>query len=68
MASQLETYLEKSGQDFSDLMEGAATYGPEYIEKELIPKALEQNKKIVWVPRLVDGEDLGLMDWELQDL
>jgi hypothetical protein len=64
----VEQYLEKTGQEFKDLMAGAATYGPAFIENTLVPKALEENKKIVWVPDLVEGEDLGRVKYELQDI
>jgi hypothetical protein len=44
------------------------TYGPGFIEETLVPKALKENKKIVWVPDLKDGEDVGLVRYELQDI
>ncbi len=64
----VEQYLESTGQEFKDLMAGAATFGPKFIEEELVPKALEEKKKIVWVPDLEEGEDIGRVKYELQDL
>ena len=64
----IDLYLEKTGQDFTDLMAGASQYGPVFITEELVPKALKENKRIVWVTRLVDGEDLGLVDFKLEPI
>jgi len=66
--SHLQEYLDKTGQTMSDVMEGAATFGPAFIEDELIPKALAENKKIIWIPEETDGEDLGRVSYELQDI
>ena len=63
----IDKYLELTGQDFQYLMSGAMQYGPGLIDV-LVDQALEENKKIVWTTRLVDGEDLGLVNYELQPL
>ena len=63
----LELYLKKSEQDLQYLMQGAAQYGYSFIENLAI-KALSKNKKIVWKERLINGQDLGLLDYELQPI
>ncbi len=50
-----------------ELFSGGVQYGPLYIE-ELVRKALKENKKIVFVPELTEGLDLGLGWYELQDI
>lgn len=66
--TDVDKYLEATGQTFQELLSGAATYGAPFIIDELVPKALEQKKKIIWNTRLTNGEDLGMVDYELQDL
>ncbi len=44
----LQLYLTRTGQTYQDVMGGAVAYGEEYIIEQLIPKALKDNKKIVW--------------------
>ncbi len=66
--TNLDKYLEMTGETFSDLMQGASTFGPGYIEDTIIPKALKEKKKIVWVPDLKNGQDLGLVKFKLKDL
>ena len=61
----LQLYLIKTGQDLQYLMQGAAQYGYSFIE-ELAIKALSENKKVVWKERLINGQDLGILDYELQ--
>ena len=63
----LELYLKKSEQDLQYLMQGATQYGYSFIENLAI-KALSINKKIVWKERLINGQDLGLLDYELQPI
>ena len=63
----LQLYLQKAGQDFQYLMQGAAQYGYSFIERLAI-KAYSENKKIVWKERLINGQDLGLLDYELQPI
>ena len=63
----LELYLRKSEQDLQYLMQGAAQYGYSFI-KNLAIKALSKNKKIVWKERLINRQDLGLLDYELQPI
>lgn len=62
---QLETYLEKTGQTMAELCEGANQVGPYHIFNELVPKALEKDKKIVWI---VENEELATGHYELVDL
>ena len=63
----LQLYLIKTGQDLQYLMQGAAQYGYSFIE-ELAIKALSENKKVVWKERLINGQDLGILDYELQQI
>lgn len=65
--SNIEKYLEATGQDLQDLLAGEQQYGPGYID-DLVDQALKEKKKIVFVPELTDGEDLGLGKYELQPL
>lgn len=44
----IDQYLKMTGQSRSELMAGANQVGIDHIIDELIPVALEQNKKIVW--------------------
>jgi hypothetical protein len=60
----LGLYFKKSEQDLQYLMQGAAQYGYSFIENLAI-KALSKNKKIVWKERLINGQDFGLLDYEL---
>jgi hypothetical protein len=66
--NNFDKYIEMTGQAPEEVLAGASTFGPRFIEQELIPEALEKRKKIVWIPDLRDGEDVGLVKWELQDL
>jgi hypothetical protein len=63
----LQLYLRKAGQDLQYLMQGAAQYGYTFIIG-LANKALSENKKIVWKERLIHGQDLGLLGYELQPI
>jgi hypothetical protein len=65
---KIEQYLQLTGQSHRELLAGAATYGPGYILDELVPKALAEKKKIVWVNDLIEGEDVGMVHWELRDI
>lgn len=68
MSDNIDRYIKLTGQTEQDVMGGAATYGPNFIIDELIPKAIAEKKKIVWVPDLKDGQDLGFVKYELQDI
>ncbi|MEJ7626980.1 MAG: hypothetical protein WKF35_08965 [Ferruginibacter sp.] len=61
--THLEQYLEKTGQTMQDLFAGASQVGVGFVF-DLIPKALEENKIIVWVTH---NEFLGSGVYELQD-
>lgn len=63
--SELETYLERAKQELSELLAGEQQYGPEYVN-QLIRRALKENKKIVFIPELTNGQNLGLGRYELQ--
>jgi hypothetical protein len=45
----INKYLDQSGQTYQELMAGVSQTGINYVIDELIPKALDENKKIVWV-------------------
>jgi len=63
----LNKYLELTGQHKKELLAGEQQYGQKYID-DLIDQALKENKKIVFVPELTNGQDLGLGKYELQPL
>lgn len=65
--SNIEQYLANTGQSLEDLLAGESQYGPEYIN-DLIKQALTENKKIVFMPQLNDGVNLGKGKYELQPL
>lgn len=68
--SNIDQYLEMTGQDLQDLQEllsGEQQYGPAYID-DLVNQALKEKKKIVFVPEKTDGEELGMGTYELQPL
>lgn len=62
----IDLYLQKTGQTRQELMAGGQAYGAEYIINELLPKALKENKKIVWKDEFEKG--IGAMSFTLQDL
>ncbi len=63
----MKAYLEMTGQTFQYVMSGAMQYGMDFI-LELAEKALKENKRIVWKTRLVEGEDLGLVNYVLMSI
>ena len=65
---QIKKYEELTGDSFSDLMQGSSTFGPDFILNELLPQALKENKKIVWIPELIEGEDLGIVTYTLKNI
>ena len=48
-------------------MSGAIQYGPQFID-ELVEKSLLKNKKIVWKTRLINGQDLGMVNYRLKPI
>lgn len=56
-----------TGQSMQDLLEGEHLFGPGYVN-ELVKKALDEKKKIVWIPELTDGEDLAQGKYVLKPL
>ena len=63
----MEDYLEMTGQTLEYVMSGGIQYGPTFIYK-LVAQALKEKKRIVWKTRLIDGEDVGLCDFELRPI
>ena len=63
--TKVEEYLQKTGQSMTELCQGASQVGLDHILSELVPEALEKNKKIVWVP---ENEQLGSGHYELKDV
>jgi hypothetical protein len=63
----LDLYLRTRNQTEADLYGGASTFGFDFIEKELVPKAIEENKKIIWIDEVIDGEYTGNVTYALQD-
>jgi ATP-dependent Zn protease len=63
----IEKYFELTKQEPVEVFAGESQYGASYVNN-LIEKALNENKKIVFIPELTDGEDLGLGKYELQSL
>jgi len=60
------TYLAKTGQTKQELMAGSQYYGATYILSRILPRALEENKKIVWKDDYAHG--IGAMSFALEDL
>ncbi len=65
--NNLEKYLETTKQPVNEVLAGESQYGPEYVNN-LIDQALTEGKKVVFIPELTDGIDLGLGRYELQPL
>lgn len=61
--SDVEKYLKKTGQTKQELFAGEFSYGFHFIVDELIPKAIKENKKIVW--KTEDVKVLDLITYEL---
>lgn len=61
----IELYLAKTGQTMQYLFSGAATYGMPFIGLELVPRALRENKKIVWYDV---RPELGIVEYKLKDI
>jgi len=58
----LEKYLKMSKQTEQELFAGLMSYDYDFIINELVPRALKENKKIVWNS---DKEKLDLTVFEL---
>ena len=67
MNNSLEKYLSISNQTIQEVLAGEAQCGTEYVNK-LIETALNEKKKVVFIPELTDGLNLGLGKYELQPL
>lgn len=63
---QIDKYLKNTGQTHQELLAGGEFFGVHYIYNELLPKALKENKKIVWKDEPSKG--LGAMSFTLEDL
>ena len=61
-AEIINEYSIKTGQSFQDLFGGGFSYGWDFIINELIPRALKENKKIIWKddPNVCDGTTYSL--------
>ena len=60
------SYTEKTGQSRQELLAGSQFFGADFIYNELLPKALKENKKIVWKDEPSKG--LGVMSYSLEDI
>ncbi len=63
----VDEYLSKTGQSLQYLMSGVMQFGADYIE-QLAGKALLSGKRINWKTVEIDGEDLGLLEYEFVDI
>lgn len=63
--TDLEKYLEKTGQTMGELCQGANQVGLDHILNELVPKALHERKKIFWV---AENEELGTGHYDLIEI
>ncbi len=61
----LETYMKKTGQDRQYIYSGAQAFGSVFINQELLPKAVKENKKIVWK---TDFTAIDKVDYSLEDI
>jgi len=61
----ISLYMEMTGQSTPYIFSGASQYGISFILDNLIPKALEEKKKIVWE---ITNEELDLMTYKFQDI
>lgn len=64
----IEKYLAKTNQTFQYLMSGSMQHGEDFITNILVEEALNEGKKIVWTKHLVDGKEVGLLNYELQPI
>ena len=62
----IDLYLEKTGQSRQDLLAGAQAFGVQFIYDNLIPRALKENKKIVWKDEPSKG--LDAVSYTLEDI
>lgn len=65
--TSFQKYIQLTKQDPAEILAGESQYGAQYIN-DLIEKALTENKKIVFIPEMTEGENLGLGTYELQPL
>ena len=61
----INEYLDRTGQTKQDLYGGAEFFGMEFIA-DLVQKALQENKKIVWKDEPQTG--IGAMSYSLEDI
>ncbi len=64
----LDEYILKSGQSIDYVLKGSKQYGIAFITDVLVPKALAENKIIIWKAILTDdfGKEI-LLQWNLKD-
>ena len=65
--TDVEKYIEITKQSPIDIFAGERQYGPKYVN-DLITKALQEKKKLVFITDLIEDQDLGLGHYELQPL
>ncbi len=61
----LKIYMEKTGQSRQYIYSGEQAFGAVFINQELLPKAIKENKKIVWKD---DFLIIDKMDYSLEDI
>ncbi len=61
----LKIYMEKTGQSKQYIYSGEQSFGAVFINQELIPKAVKENKKIVWK---TDFTAIDKIDYSLEDI
>lgn len=64
--NDITSYLELTGQTKQELFAGSSAFGMSYILNDLVPKALKEQKKIVWKDEPEKG--IGAMSFTLEDL
>jgi hypothetical protein len=64
--NDVNSYLEKTGQTLKELYEGAGQYSTTFIH-DLVKQALENNKKLVWIPDPKSPPLSGLLLYRFED-
>jgi hypothetical protein len=64
----VKSYCDKTGQSDQELFAGAEFFGIDFIYNELLPKALKENKKIIWKDLDPYTEGIGAMSYSLEDI
>ncbi len=61
----LETYMSKTGQSRQYIYSGEQAFGAVFMNQELLPKAVKENKKIIWKD---DFTAIDKMSYSLEDI